>query len=40
VALYERDEPITAALYIAGSVTLSIIGLWVGLALVRAILAT
>jgi CrcB protein len=40
VALYERGEPTAAALYVVGSVILSIAGLWAGLALVRTILAT
>ena len=39
VAIYQRGEPIMAALYVAGSVVLSIAGLWAGLSLVRAILA-
>lgn len=40
VALYERGEPVAAALYVAGSVILSIAGLWTGLSLVRAFLTT
>ena len=39
VAIYQRGEPIMAALYVAGSVILSIAGLWAGLSLARAILA-
>ncbi|MBL8906187.1 MAG: fluoride efflux transporter CrcB [Rhizobiales bacterium] len=39
VALYERGEPLLAALYVGGSVILSIAGLWAGLSLVRALLA-
>lgn len=38
VALYERGELTSAALYVAGSVILSIAGVWGGLCLVRAIL--
>ena len=33
--LYERGEPILAALYVVGSVALSIVGLFAGLALIR-----
>lgn len=39
VALYERGEPVAAAIYVLGSVFLSIAGLWAGLSLMRAILA-
>lgn len=39
VALYERGEPGMAAIYVAGSIILSIAGLWAGLGLARAILA-
>ena len=39
VAIYERGEPVMAALYVASSVILSIAGLWAGLSIVRAILA-
>jgi CrcB protein len=35
--LYERGEIAAAALYVAGSVTLSIVGLFAGLALVRSL---
>jgi len=40
VALYERGEAGMAALYVAGSVVLSIAGLLAGLALMRAVLST
>ncbi len=33
--LYERGEPMLAALYVVGSVALSIVGLFAGLALIR-----
>lgn len=39
VAIYERGEPVMAALYVASSVILSIAGLWAGLSIVRTILA-
>ncbi len=39
VALYERGEAGMAALYVVGSVVLSIAGLWAGLSLVRAALS-
>jgi len=39
VALYERGELMAAALYVGGSVILSIAALWVGLSLARAFLA-
>jgi fluoride exporter len=39
VALYERGEVGMAALYVAGSVALSIAGLWAGLSLARATLS-
>lgn len=38
VAIYQRGEPVMAAFYIAGSVILSIAGLWAGLSLIRAVL--
>jgi fluoride exporter len=40
VSIYQRGEVVMAGLYVIGSVVLSIAGLWAGLSLVRATLAS